>query len=89
MRIEPDCLTSITRRQESILSIFFDQFPLNQLCTIICPIFEQPDNLILIRRMQVQNDKINILLHGRTNPSLMLAIKSNFFISVRDFFLTS
>ena len=89
MRIEPDCFTSIARRQESILAIFFDQFPLNQLGTIIRPILEQLDNLILIRRMQVQNNKIDILLHGRTDPSLMLAIKSNFFISVRDFFLSS
>ena len=87
MRIKPDCLTSITRRQESILAVFFDQFSLDQLGTIICPILEQLDNLILICRMQVQNNKIDILLHGRTNASLMLAIKSNFFISVRDFFL--
>ena len=89
MRIEPDCFTSIARRQESIFPIFFDQFPLDQFGTIIRPILKQLDNLILIRRMQVQDHKINILLHGRTNPSLMLAIKSNFFISVRDFFLTS
>ena len=88
MRIKPYCLSSIARRQESILAIFFDQFSLDQLGTIIRPILEQLDNLILICRMQVQDNKIDIFLHGRTNPSLMFAIKSNFFISVRDFFLS-
>ena len=89
MRVKPDCFPSIARRQESILAVFFDQFSLYQFGTIIRPILEQLDNLILIRRMQVQDNKIDIFLHGRTNPSLMLAIKSNFFITIRDFFLTS